>query len=140
MRAETRLGLSLALGGLVIVLDTTITVVAVPVLVRVFDAPLATMHEPMPRGLACCSTRPSRIRGVSHVRQSSAPLGIGSMPTTGLAHGHPRILAPRRCHRMGSLRQIRRRRTPMPDWPRLEGLCEPRALVAELRRWIHCAL
>jgi len=44
MRRETKLGLSLALGGLVIVLDTTITVVAVPVLVRVFDAPLATMQ------------------------------------------------------------------------------------------------
>ena len=42
--AETRLGLSLALGGLVIVLDTTITVVAVPELVRVFDAPLATLQ------------------------------------------------------------------------------------------------
>ena len=44
MRRETLLALSLALGGLVIVLDTTITVVAVPVLVRVFDAPLATMQ------------------------------------------------------------------------------------------------
>jgi len=43
-RAELRLGLSLALGGLVIVLDTTITVVAVPELIRVFDAPLATVQ------------------------------------------------------------------------------------------------
>ena len=44
MTARTRLGLTLALGGLVIVLDTTITIVAVPVLAEEFDASLAVLQ------------------------------------------------------------------------------------------------
>ncbi len=44
MTARTKLGLTLALGGLVIVLDTTITVVAVPVLAEEFDASLAVLQ------------------------------------------------------------------------------------------------
>ncbi|AKU15174.1 DHA2 family efflux MFS transporter permease subunit [Luteipulveratus mongoliensis] len=41
---RTRLGLALGLGGLCVVLDTTIAVVAVPALMREFNAPLATMQ------------------------------------------------------------------------------------------------
>lgn len=41
---ERRLALALAVGGLVVVLDTTIAVVATPALVRVFDSSLATMQ------------------------------------------------------------------------------------------------
>ncbi len=42
--AERRLALALAVGGLVVVLDTTIAVVATPALVRIFDSSLATMQ------------------------------------------------------------------------------------------------
>jgi len=41
---ERRLALAVALGGAVVVLDTTVTVVAVPVLVRVLDSSLATLQ------------------------------------------------------------------------------------------------
>jgi EmrB/QacA subfamily drug resistance transporter len=44
MRPETRLGLALSLGGLVVVLDTTMTVVAAPALALTFDVPLSTIQ------------------------------------------------------------------------------------------------
>lgn len=44
MSSRAKLGLTLALGGLVIVLDTTITVVAIPVLAEEFDASLAVLQ------------------------------------------------------------------------------------------------
>jgi EmrB/QacA subfamily drug resistance transporter len=44
VRPETRLGLALSLGGLVVVLDTTMTVVAAPALALTFDVPLSTIQ------------------------------------------------------------------------------------------------
>jgi EmrB/QacA subfamily drug resistance transporter len=100
-RGEVRLGLSLALGGLVIVLDTTITVVAVPELIRVFDAPLATAQwtttayllalvTTMPLG-AWLSTRVGARRAYV-----AALIGFAAASAwAGMAHGIGELIAAR---------------------------------------------